>query len=117
MKYFISLILVTILWSCVQKTYEKTVVYTLEINGKKNIKTVGIRGNDKPLNWDNDYQLKTIKQDSLYQAIITYKTGYKFTEAKFVVDGEFELQNEPNRRIQFTDTDNTYYKATYNNLK
>lgn len=103
--------------SCVQKTYNKTVIYTLKIIGMKDIKSVGIRGNDKPLNWDKDYESKVIKKDSLYRAVVTYKTGYKFTEAKFTVNGEFELQNNPNRRIEFSNSDTTFYEATYNSVK
>ncbi len=103
--------------SCVQETYNKTVIYTVKITGIKDIKSVGIRGNDKPLNWDTDYESKVITKDSLYRAVVTYNTGYKFTEAKFTVNGEFELQNNPNRRIEFSDSDTTFYEATYNSAK
>jgi hypothetical protein len=97
----IALLLCILLTSCVQKTYKRTVVYTLDVSKIKNIKKVGIRGNDKPLSWDNDTEMKEIKKDSLYQTTITTNTGYKFTEVKFVVNEQFELENKENRRVIF----------------
>jgi len=102
--------------SCVQKSYTRSVVYTLDVSGIKDIKSVGIRGNDKPLNWESDYAMQLNKKDSVYSATVTYKTGYKFTEVKFTINGAFELQNNPNRRIVFKDSTTTYYKAIFNKL-
>jgi putative oxidoreductase len=103
--------------NCVQKTFTKTVVYTLRVDSTQEITSVGIRGTDKPLDWNTDYELKEIQKGVLYQAVVTYHTGYKFTEAKFTLNGEFELQNDPNRRIAFSDSDTTYYEATFNSVK
>jgi len=47
-----------LLSSCVQKSYQKTVIFTLKTGGIKDIKTVGIRGNDKPLSWEADTAMK-----------------------------------------------------------
>lgn len=111
----ISALLLSLLFtSCVQKSYKKTVVFTLDVSEIKNIKKVGIRGNDKPLSWDNDTEMKEIKKDSLFQITITGKTGYKFTEVKFVVNETFEFKDEDNRRIIFSDKDTTFYKAKFN---
>lgn len=100
--------------SCVQKTCKKTVVFTLDVSEIKNVKKVGIRGNDKPLSWDYDTEMKEIKKDTLYQVTITGETGYKFTEVKFVVNDTFELQNEDNRRVIFFEKDTTFFKAKFN---
>jgi len=101
--------------SCVQKSYKRTVVFTLDVSTIKNIKKVGIRGNDRPLSWDTDTEMKALKKDSLYQIAITGETGYKFTEVKFVVNDTFELQNKENRRVYFDEKkDTTYYKAKFN---
>jgi hypothetical protein len=113
----ILLILSSVYTGCVQKAFDKTVVYTLTIEGYDNIESVGIRGSEKPLSWDSDYSLTILKPDSLYQATVTYKTGYKYTEAKFVLNGEFELQDKPNRRIEFSTSDTTFYEATFNKVK
>jgi len=114
MKKLIGILSFFLFLNCVQKTYDRKVVYTLEIKGKDNIKSVGIRGNDKPLNWEQDFPMEAIKPNKLYQTTVTYKTGYKFTEVKFVVDNKFELKESPNRRIEFKNNGTTYYKATFN---
>lgn len=103
--------------SCVQKSYKRTVVFSLDVAAIKNVKKVGIRGNDKPLSWDADLEMKEIKKDSLYRIVVSGETGYKFTEVKFVVNDTFELQHKDNRRIYFdAQKDTTYYHAKYNQL-
>jgi hypothetical protein len=111
---FLSIILVSVA-GCVQKSYKRTVVCTLDVSGIKDIETVGVRGKGNPLSWDKDLEMKPIKKDSLYTVTLTAETGYKFAEIKFVVNGEFELENQPNRRIYFDEkSDTTYVKAKFN---
>lgn len=117
MKYFLSLFAIPIFYilnGCVQKTYKKTVVFTLTVQNVKDIKSVGIRGNGKPLSWDNDFEMKPVIQDSIYTATATTVTGYKFAEIKFTVNGEFELKEQPNRRLVFSEGDTTFYNAVFN---
>ena len=118
-KYSIVLIslLLLSLAGCVQKSYTKTVVVTLKVSNIKDIKNAGIRGQGKPLSWDNDYEMKTVVKDSLYTATITAVTGYKFAEIKFTVNGDFELKGQPNRRVIFSNKDTTYYNAVFNSNK
>jgi hypothetical protein len=99
--------------SCVQKTYKKTVVFTLYVSEIKKVKKVGIRGNDKPLSWEYDTEMREVKKDSVYKITITGETGYKFTEVKFVVNDVFELQGKDNRRIVFSEKDTTFYNAKF----
>jgi hypothetical protein len=99
--------------SCVQKAYNKTVVFTLKTDKIKNIATVGLRGEEKPLSWKTDLPMTVVKKDSLYQVTTTYLTGYTFTEVKFVINGTFELRDQPNRRVVFAASDTTFYNATY----
>ena len=103
--------------SCVQKAYKKNVVLILDTRGIKDIHSVGIRGVDKPLSWDYDQQMLAIKKDTTYRATVTFFTGYKFTKVKFVVNGQFELEGQPNRRINFANEGITTYRASFNNLK
>lgn len=100
--------------SCVQQSYKKTVVITLTVQNGKDIKTVGIRGNGKPLSWDTDFEMKPLIKDTLYTATATTVTGYKFAELKFTVNGEFELKEQPNRRLIFSERDTTFYNAVFN---
>lgn len=117
MKTLLILLIAILTASCVQKSYKRTVVFTLDVSAVKNIKKVGIRGNDKPLSWDYDTEMKEIKKDSLYQICVSGETGYKYTEVKFVVNDTFELQNKDNRRVYFDlKKDTTQYRAKFNQL-
>ena len=100
--------------SCVQKSYKQTVVLELEVSGFKNVKTVGVRGQDKPLNWNEDLPMKEIIKDSLYTVTIVGETGYLFTELKFVVNGQFEFENQENRKLVFDESGKTKYFAKFN---
>ncbi|WP_336689557.1 MULTISPECIES: hypothetical protein [unclassified Chryseobacterium] len=118
MKKIVFLIISCFLMlSCVQKAYKQTVIYTVEIPDSEGVTSVGIRGKDKPLNWDQDTELKKINDKGVYQVKVTYLTGYKFTEVKFTRNGEYELQNMPNRRIEFNNSGITQYKAVFNKPK
>jgi len=105
---------ILVLTSCVQKSSKKTIIVKLNVEGIKNIKYVGIRGNEKPLSWDYDMELKPSLNDTLYTATFSLVTGYKFTEAKFTVNGQFELNEKDNRRIVFSNIDTTIYEAKFN---
>lgn len=110
-------VLIICLSACVQKTYKKTVVFTLVVNNIKDIQTVGLRGNGNPLSWETDYPLQTIVKDSLYRVTVSTITGYKIAEVKFTVNGDFELKNQPNRRIPLHDNDTTYYNAVFDKIQ
>ncbi len=110
----LSLMILVVITGCVQKTYKRTVVFTLETSKLKDIKKVGIRGKDQPLSWDYDYEMQVVKKDSLYKAIVIYETGYLFTEVKFAINGDFELKEQTNRRINFNTKDTTFYNAKFN---
>lgn len=99
--------------SCVQPVFRKTITVYLEVKEKSNIQSVGIRGNGKPLSWNDDYPMTPVVKDSLYVARFTVVTGYKTGEIKFTVNGEFELKNQPNRLVQFSETDSMVYRAVF----
>lgn len=101
--------------SCVQKTTRKTVVFSVHVTDDAT-KSIGVRGNDKPLTWERDSVLR-LTGPGTYGTAITYNTGYKFTEVKFTQNGEFELGNEANRRILFAEQDTTFYEATFNKMQ
>ena len=112
----ISLIILGLMMtSCVQKTYKKTIVFTVDVSKQKDIKTVGIRG-EKPFDWNYDNEMKVVKKDSLYTITKTFETGYKFVEIKFTVNGEFEFKDQDNRRVYFSDKDTTFCTTKFNVL-
>jgi len=112
--FFITFLMISAL-GCVQKSYEQTVIFTLDVsNVKEKIETVGLRGEGQPLSWDADLPMTPIKKDSLYTVKVSAKTGYKFAEVKFVVNGKFELEGKPNRRVVFDESRITNYNAKFN---
>lgn len=117
-KIIIAYLIALASTACVQKAYLKTVIIKLTVKNKNNIKQVGIRGNGNPLSWEKDFAMQEVVKDSVYTATVCTMTAYKFGEIKFVVDGEWELKDEPNRRIVFSETsDTTYVQAIFNNRK
>jgi hypothetical protein len=102
---------------CVQKTYKKTLVCYLDVSDVAQIKTVGIRGEGRPLSWKEDIPMVPVVKDSLYSVAVSGETPYTFVEIKFTVNGEFELANQENRRIAFSHGDTTFYKAIFNKRK
>jgi putative oxidoreductase len=104
----------SLLAGCVQPAFDKTVVYTLDVSGIPDVKTVGVRGDDRPLSWDSDRALTPVVKDSLYRVTVTYHTGYLKTEVKFTVNGDFELKEGGNRRVAFGPRDTTAYQARFN---
>jgi hypothetical protein len=113
---FIFTIAIVVLTNCVQKSGVKTVIVKLHVNGIKNIQSVGLRGNDQPLSWDYDMELVPLAKDSIYTATFSILTGYKFTEAKFTVNGQFELNESDNRKIIFSENDTTVYEAVFDRV-
>ena len=110
------MVMASFLTSCVQKTYERKVRFILDVSNEENVKSVGIRGSNNPLSWQSDLEMKPLIEDSIYVADVTFVTGYLGVEMKFVVNGQFELQNEENRRIPFDlKSDTTVFKAVFNN--
>ena len=65
------------------------------------------------MSWDADLPLMVVKKDSLYRSVVTIHTGYKVTEVKFTLNGDFELKEKDNRRIEFGPTDTTVYRARF----
>jgi PBP1b-binding outer membrane lipoprotein LpoB len=119
MKTNILLIAIIIftLTSCVQKSYNRKVTLLLDVSGNKDIKTVGIRGENKPFSWNEDVAMEVVKKDSLYKKTFEMNTGRLCTELKFTVNGEFELQDQENRKVYFAENGETIYKAKFNKSK
>lgn len=116
--HFIILAFAALLMSaCVQKTHLQKVTYTLDVSKVQNVEKVGIRGSDSPLSWEADLEMKLLVKDSLCQIEVSYLTGYKVTEVKFTVNGNFELQNRENRVVRFGENGETEVKAVFNQLE
>ena len=119
MKKYILLSLATLLFltSCVQKTKKHSITLFLDVSGNKNIQSVGIRGENKPFSWNEDVAMEVVKKDSLYKKTYTFETGRICTELKFTINGEFEFQDQKNRKVYFNQNGKTIYKAKFNKIK
>ena len=115
-KLLIVIVAVFSVASCVQQSSNKTIIVKLNVEGIQNIQTVGIRGEEKPLSWEYDLELKPIIKDTLYVATFSMVTGYTLTEAKFTVNGQFELTEKNNRKIMFANSDTTVYEAKFDSI-
>lgn len=118
-KYFSIISLLSIYMicftSCVQKAYDQKITLTVDVSKiDTTIFKVGVRGNDQPMSWEQDLPMKEIIKDSIYQVDFAIHTGYKFTEFKFVVNDDFELKDQANRKLYFEDDQKTIYKAIFN---
>jgi putative oxidoreductase len=114
-KIILAITIAISLSACVQKAFLKTVIITLTVKNKKDIKNVGIRGNGNPLSWDTDFPMEEVVKDSMYKATVTTMTAYTFGEIKFTIDGDWELKEKDNRKIVFNEkSDTTFYNAIFN---
>lgn len=103
-----------LLAGCVQPAYDKTVIYELDVSALDSVRTVGVRGGDKPLSWREDQPLTAVAGNSIYRVAVTYHTGYLKTDVKFTVNGDFEFKDGDNRRVPFATGDTTVYRARFN---
>jgi hypothetical protein len=114
-KYIlIFIIAMFVVTSCVQKSYTRKVTLFLDVSGNKDIKKVGIRGENKPFSWDYDSEMEVVKKDSLYKKTFEINTGRLCTEIKFTINGNFELQDKPNRKVYFNKNGETIYRVIFN---
>jgi putative oxidoreductase len=115
------LILMTVATGCVQKAYDRTVIFRVDVSRVPDVQSVGVRGANQPLSWDKDTPMVPVPDSAgLYTATVTAHTGGLMTEVKFVVNGTFEFstaQNQENRRVSLPRTttggDTLVYRAVY----
>tara|TARA_R110002072_G_scaffold254433_13_gene413348 strand:+ start:2020 stop:2406 length:387 start_codon:yes stop_codon:yes gene_type:complete len=113
----ISIVLVIILCSCVQKEHKKTVTFFVNMNGIENVKSVGIRGDFLPNKWKKTVPMTDENNDGIYEITFSEETATYGIEFKFVKNNiEFELQGEDNRELVFEYNPETIkYIAIFNN--
>lgn len=89
---------------CVQPAFDRSITYELDVSRVSGVRTVGVRGGDRPLSWDHDVAMRAVVPGSLYVATVTCHTGYLAKDVKFTVNGEFELVEPENRRVRVVPT-------------
>jgi hypothetical protein len=78
------------------------------------VSSISVRGSLAPLSWNSNFELKDENSDSIYTGTLVFDIPYDYVNIKFVKnENEFELQDQPNRQINFDQSLITYYKAIF----
>ena len=115
--YTFFLMLALIMTSCVQEEHEKTITFSVDMNGIDNAGNVGIRGDFTKKSWRETVSLYDEDGDGIYTVTLSQKTAIYGIEFKFVNQGtDYELKDQPNREIVFEYKPETIeYIAKFNN--
>ena len=115
LKLAFGLVIMTALSSCVQETHIKTVSFQVDMKSVEPFQTVGIRGDIKPLSWENTTELTDDDNDSIYSGTFEFDTASNQLNFKFVIDGQsFELEGKNNRYLPFEyKIENLTYSSMY----
>jgi major membrane immunogen (membrane-anchored lipoprotein) len=115
--YTFAIILALFLASCVQEEHEKTLTFSVDMNGIENAGNVGIRGNFTDQQWRETVPLTDEDGDGIYTTTVSQKTAVYGIEFKFVNQGfDYELKDKENREIVFEYKPETIeYIAKFNN--
>lgn len=115
---FLFLLTVLLLSACVQKTKKQEVTFYVDAKEFTAVTSMSVRGQLSPLSWRKNYQLEDVDKDSVYSAKIIFDIPYDFVEFKFVKNtNDFELKDQPNRRVYFDKSGKTEYRAIFNQVK
>ncbi|MFY9242234.1 MAG: hypothetical protein WAO74_04330 [Polaribacter sp.] len=108
-----------VLFSCVQKEFDKKITLFVDTNGLENVQSIGVRGDFLPNKWRENMALTDENKDGIYEITFNEKTAVYGIDFKFVKNGnEFELLDKNNRNIVFEYKPETIiYKATFNDPK
>lgn len=115
MRYIYLLLASCIIASCVQPTVTREITFTLSADGLPPGSVASLRGGDKPLSWQQDMPMQLDSIAGEYRLKVAIVTGYRFTEYKYVVNGEFEFQNGANRKVMFNNDKVIILKDAFNN--
>lgn len=101
---------------CVQKEHDKKVTFVVDTKGLENIKTIGIRGDFLPNQWNETVFLKDDNNDGIFQLTFKEKTAVNAINFKFVKNtNDFELKGLENRKLELNyKSEKITYKTTFN---
>ena len=91
-----------VLQSCVQDTHLKKLTIRVDMNQEEQVQTVALRGNLKPLSWQQNTAMTDSDGDGVYEVQIQLTTASDYLQFKFVKnEDEFELDGQDNRSLKF----------------
>ena len=98
----IWILLLLSLSACVQERHNKNILISVDMTGTSEFEKVGIRGDLKPLGWQESLLLEDYDKDSIYTAEVIINTASNQLNFKLVLDEDlFELEGKENRIIPF----------------
>ncbi len=98
----IWILLLLSLSACVQERHDKNILISVDMTGTSEFEKVGIRGDLKPLGWQESLLLEDHDKDSIYTAEVIINTASNQLNFKLVLDEDlFELEGKENRIIPF----------------
>lgn len=113
MKNTIYILFITLITSyCNAQEYE--ILFKVDASEEKSIKTLGLRGNTKPLSWKEGYPMTDEDGDGIYEATVKFKTSSKNLRYKFTIDKRLELEGSDNRTLWFKKGEKTIAEHIYN---
>ena len=99
---FVLVIVLCLMLGCVQDTHKKTLTISVDMSQQTYFESVGIRGNLKPLSWEENTLLNDPDGDGIYEVALELDTASDYLQFKFVKnEDEFELDGKDNRLIKF----------------
>lgn len=116
LKYLILFFVCFTLTSCVQETHPKKVSFKVKAENPDSTESIGIRGNLKPLSWNNTLLLEGPDADGFFTSTINFDTANNQLSFKFVRnDSIFELDGLQNRSLHFEyKPEKLEYSAVFN---
>ena len=89
----------------------------LDVTERKEIKSVGICGNDKPFSWENEIKNESCKIDLLHKKTFERNTKRICTESKFTVKNKCDLTHNENQKKYFSDQKTAVNTAKFDVVK
>ncbi len=100
---FLALVCTLLMTSCVQETYETTIIFELDMKGTQ-LDAPGVIG-EIPLSWKEALPLTDTNQDSIFTGSVTVDLPWDQLEYKFKSGNVIELYGQENRAIDLMSGD------------
>lgn len=100
---------------CVQKVHPKKITLSVDMSAIENVNTVTVKGDFTSPPWTEALSLSDADGDQIYEIELARETAQFGMMFKFLKNGEYELEGQPNRELQFRyQPEQLYYNAVFN---
>ncbi len=110
------LVILLLMSSCVQEVHLKKVTLSVDMNEIENVDVVTVRGDFTSPPWSQEIELSDTDDDGVFQITLERETAQFGMTFKFLRNGQYELEGQPNRELLFEYQPETItYKAEFDN--